>query len=87
MQIAVLVASGSFLLGYGCLRGYGAARAALQPLVHEGDATRSLVDSTRPLHARTRVRGALRNVVAAIAWLAISMYGMYLLTAGLEAGA
>ena len=44
--------------------------SALMPLVREGDPTRTLIDATRPVHARTRVRVMARNVVAAVGWLA-----------------
>jgi hypothetical protein len=87
MLSAVLLATGLFSVVYGCLRGYAAARAALLPLVREGDPTRSLIEATRPVHARTRVRIAARNVVLAVLWLGIAMYGMYLVTVGLEVAA
>lgn len=83
MLSAVLVATGSFLAVYGCLRGYLAARAALAPLAREGDPTRALVDATRPVLARTRVRVAARKVAMALAWVAIAMYGLYLATVGI----
>jgi hypothetical protein len=86
MLSAILVATGSFLAVYGCLRGYLAARAALVPLARDGDPTRALVDATRPVHARTRVRITARNVASAVAWLAISLYGLYLATVGIGAG-
>jgi hypothetical protein len=87
MTGVVLVSAGVFLAFWGAWRGYGAARAALVPLVRDGDPTRSLVDATRPVHARVRVRLAARNVVAAVVWLGIAMYGMYLATVGTEAWA
>ncbi len=83
MLSAVLVATGLFLAIYGSLRGCAAARLALLPLGREGEPTRTLVESTRPLHARTRVRGAARRLGLAFAWLAIAMYGLYLATVGL----
>ena len=85
MTALVLVCAGGFLAAYGCLRGYAAARGALLPLVREGDPTRSLIDASRPVHARTRVRVMARHVVLAIAWLALAMYGLFLATAGFEA--
>jgi hypothetical protein len=85
MTGVVLLASGLFLAGWGSWRGYAAARAALLPLVREGDPTRTLVDATRPVHARTRVRVAARHVLAGVAWLGFAMYGLYLATVGLEA--
>ena len=84
MLSAVLVASGLFLTVYGSLRGYAAARLALLPLVRDGEPTRTLVESARPLYTRTRVRGAARRLGLALAWLAIAMYGLYLATVGLE---
>jgi hypothetical protein len=87
MTGVVLVWAGVFLAFWGAWRGYGAARSALAPLVRDGDPTRSLVDATRPVHARVRVRLAARNVVTAVAWLGIAMYGMYLATVGMEAWA
>ena len=43
--------------------------------------------AARAVHARTRVRVAVRNVVFAVAWLAVAMYGLYLATVGMEARA
>jgi hypothetical protein len=80
----VLVLSGLLAVVYGSWRGYVAARSALAPLAHEGDPTRTLVETTRPLHARSRVRLAVRQVVLAVLWLSIAMYGLYLLTVGLS---
>ena len=82
---AVLVVSGLFATVYGTWRGYAAARAALMPLMREGEPTRTLIEAGRPLHARSRVRLAARQVVFAVAWLTIALYGMYLATAGLAA--
>jgi len=45
------------------------------------------VDASRPVHARTRVRAAARNVLLAVLWLAVAMYGLYLATVGLGARA
>ncbi len=87
MTGVVLVWAGVFLAFWGAWRGYGAARAALVPLLRDGDPTRSLVDATRPVHARVRVRMAARGVITAVAWLGIAMYGMYLATVGMEAWA
>jgi hypothetical protein len=83
MPTAVLVASGLFVTGYGCWRGYEAARAALAPFVRDGDQTRALVESTQPMHSRPRVRLAVRHVLLAVGWLALAMYGMYLATVGI----
>ena len=83
MTGVVLIWAGVFLAFWGAWHGYGSARAALVPLVRDGDPTRSLVDATRPVHARVRVRLAARNIVIAVAWLGIAMYGTYLATVGM----
>ena len=79
----VLVVSGLVAVAYGSWRGYAAARSALVPLVRDGDPTRTLIEATRPLHARSRVRFAARQVMLAVLWLCVAMYGLYLLTVGL----
>jgi hypothetical protein len=84
MTALVLLAAGAFLTAWGSWRGYLSARAALLPLVREGDATRTLIDASRPVHARTRVRIMARHVVLAVGWLAVAMYGLFLVTVGLE---
>jgi hypothetical protein len=80
MVDAVLVASGVVATVLGTWRGYVVAREALGPLVHEGDATRTLIDAGRPVHARMRVRLFARRVVSAMAWLALAMYGLFLVS-------
>jgi hypothetical protein len=87
MTGVVLVWSGVFLALWGAWRGYTAARSALLPLVREGDPTRSLVDAARPVRERARVRLAARHAALAVLWLGVAMYGMYLATVGMEAGA
>jgi hypothetical protein len=84
---AVLLATGLFALVYGSWRGYAAARAALLPLVREGDETRRLIEAARPIHARSRVRVVVRQVLLAIAWIMVAMYGLYLASAGAEVAA
>jgi hypothetical protein len=84
MTALVLLAAGTLLTAWGSWRGYQAARAALLPLVREGDATRTLIDASRPVHARARVRIMARHVVVAVGWLAVAMYGLFLVTVGLE---
>ena len=42
------------------------------------DATRTAVEATTPVAERARVRQAARNLVAAIAWLVIALYGLFL---------
>jgi hypothetical protein len=85
MPAAVLVMSGLFAMAYGSWRGYVAARSALVPLLREGDPTRTLIETARPIHARARVRLAVRHVLFALGWLAVAMYGMYLATVGMAA--
>jgi hypothetical protein len=84
---AVLVVCGLIAVAIGSWRGYAAARSALLPLVRAGDPTRTLIETTRPLHARARVRLAARHVALALAWLCIAMYGLYLFTAGMGGAA
>jgi len=76
---AVLLACGFVVIAIGTWRGYANARAVVAPLVHPGDATRAAVEATRPVAERLRVRQAARNLVAAIAWLVIALYGLFLL--------
>ncbi|HEY6569828.1 MAG TPA: hypothetical protein VIZ22_06035 [Candidatus Limnocylindrales bacterium] len=78
----VLLATGLAAAMYGAWRSYVAARSAVLPLVREGDPTRTLIDATRPLHNRTRVRMAARNVAIAIGWMVVAMYGLLLATVG-----
>jgi hypothetical protein len=81
-----LILSGSFLTAWGLWRGYAAARAALLPLARDaGEPTRGLIEASRPVYARARVRGALRNILHAVLWLSIAMYGLFLATVGMEA--
>ncbi len=82
MTALVLVFSGTFAVVWGLWRGYAAARAALLPLAHDGEPTRGLIEASRPVYARTRVRVAARNVALAVAWLIVALYGLYLLTVG-----
>ena len=85
MTAFVLILSGTFAVVWGLWRGYAAARAALLPLVHDGEPTRGLIEASRPVYARTRVRVAARNVAISVAWLGVAMYGLYLLTVGMQA--
>jgi hypothetical protein len=85
MTAVVLLVAGAFLAAWGGWRGYVSARAALLPLVRQGDPTRTLIDASRPVHARTRVRVMARHVLVAIAWLSVAMYGLFLATVGTEA--
>ncbi len=84
MLALVLVCTGLAAMAAGTWYGYAASRSALVPFVREGESTRALVESRKPVRERTRVRNAVRAVVAAVAWIGIALYGMYLLTVGLE---
>jgi hypothetical protein len=79
---AILLLSGFVAITYGSWRGYEAVRSALTPMLRDGDETRSLIDETRPVHTRTRVRIVARNGAVAVAWICVAMYGLYLVTAG-----
>ncbi len=68
---------------YAAWRSYVAARSALLPLVREGDPTRTLIEETRPVHARSRVRIAARNVAVSLGWLVVAMYGLFLASAAM----
>jgi hypothetical protein len=51
----------------------------MAPLAHPGDPTRTAVEATQPLAERARVRRMARNLAAAVAWLVIAMYGLFLI--------
>jgi len=79
-----LILSGSFLVAWGLWRGYAAARAVMLPLTRDGgEPTRGLIEASRPVYERTRVRVALRNAVLAVLWLLVAMYGLFLATVGM----
>ena len=75
---AVLILSGFTAVAIGTWRGYANARAVVAPLVHPGDATRTAIEATQPLAERARVRRMARNLAAAVAWLVLAMYGLFL---------
>jgi type IV secretory pathway TrbF-like protein len=79
----VLLLTGLAAATYGAWRSYVAARSALVPLVREGDPTRRLIEATRPVHVRTRVRVVARNVALSLGWMVVAMYGLYLATVGM----
>jgi hypothetical protein len=83
MLSAVLIATGLFATAWGCWRGWVAARAALAPLLHDGEPTRALVDASRPVYARARVRVAARNVAISVVSLGVALYGLFLATVGM----
>jgi len=84
MPALVLILAGTFALTYGLVRGYLSARAALLPLTGDGEPTRGLIEASRPVYARTRVRTAARHAALAVVWLVVAMYGLYLATVGVE---
>ena len=83
---AILLVSGLVVVAFGMWRGYANAREALGPLVHEGEPTRTAIERGRPLLARARVRLFARRVAVSLAWIAVAMYGGFLVSAGLEVG-
>jgi len=85
---AVLLACGLAATAIGTWRGYANARAVVAPLVHPGDATRdrTATEATAPVAEPARVRQAARNLVAAIAWLVIALYGLFLVATAEAAG-
>jgi hypothetical protein len=84
MVSLVLVLTGTVALAWGIVRGYLSARAALLTLSGEGEPTRTLIEASRPLYARTRVRASLRCALLAVLWLVVAMYGLYMATVGME---
>jgi hypothetical protein len=80
----ILLLAGLATLAVGLWRGYVVAREAIGPLVHEGDETRTLIDASRPVYARSRVRLFARRAAVATGWLVIAFYGLFLSTVGLE---
>ena len=80
----VLILTGTFALAWGPVRGYLAARVALLSLVGDGEPTRSLIESSKPVYARARVRATARRVASSVLWLTVAMYGLFLVTVGLE---
>jgi hypothetical protein len=77
----VLLACGLAATAIGTWRGYVNARAVVAPLVHPGDATPTAIEAATPVAEQARVRRAARNLVAAIAWLVIALYGLFLVAA------
>jgi len=84
MVALVLLGSGFVATAFGAWRGYAEARAALLPLARPGDPTRTLVEGSKPIRSRARVQLAARHVALSLAWLAVAMYGLLLITVGLE---
>lgn len=63
-------------------RSYSIARQALGPLVHDGEPTRTAIEAARPVQDRFRVRLFVRRLVAAVGWLVVALYGLYLISVG-----
>ena len=82
----VLIVCGFVVIAIGTWRGYANARAVVAPLVHPGDATRTAAEATSHVAEPARVRQAARNLVAAIAWLVIALYGLFLVATAEAAG-
>jgi hypothetical protein len=77
----LLFASGTVLLVIGFARGYAAARRAMTPFVHDGEPTRTAIESLRPLPMRPRVRAFASRVALSIGWLVLAFYGLFLVAA------
>jgi hypothetical protein len=82
----ILTVSGLVTLAFGAWRSWRAARGALGFLVHDGDPTRTALEAARPMHARFRVRLFARQVIVAVGWLLVAMYGLYLASVGQVTG-
>ena len=70
--------SGVIALVIGTWRGYANARLVVAPMVHPSEPTRTALEATQPVAERTRLRRAARNLVAAVGWLVLAMYGLFL---------
>ncbi len=84
MAALVLILSGTYALAWGLVRGYVSARAALLPMLGDGEPTRGLIEASRPIYERARVRAAMRQAAFAVLWLTVAMYGLFLVTVGVE---
>ena len=78
----LLTLCGFIALTVGGWRSYSIARQALGPLVHDGEPTRTAIEAARPLQDRFRVRLFVRRVAAAVGWLVVALYGLYLASVG-----
>jgi hypothetical protein len=85
MAALVLILTGTYALAWGLIRGWLSARRAVLPLVRDGEPTRRLIESSRPVYARARVRSSARSTATAVAWLLVAAYGLFLATVGVEA--
>jgi hypothetical protein len=78
----LVVGCGITVLAVAGWRSFTLARQALAPLVHDGEPTRTAIEAARPPHARFRVRQVARRVVAAVGWMIVALYGLFLIQAG-----
>jgi hypothetical protein len=81
----VLIVVGVAVVALAGWRGFTAVRVAVGPLVHDGDPTRSLIEATRPVHERSRIRAFARGVTLSVGWLIVALYGLFLVAAGMSA--
>ena len=65
----VVEVCGGMAVVIGSWRSYAVAREALAPLAHDGDPTRTEIESARPFPMRPRVRLFARRVAVSLAWL------------------
>ncbi len=77
---SVLLVSGLVATVVGTWRGYVNARDALGPVVHGGEPTRTALEGEQRVLDRPRVRRFLRNAAVSLGWLAIAMYGLFLIS-------
>ena len=77
----VLLVSGVAVIVIGLWRGYGAARMAVAPPAPDGDPTRAEIEASRPWIQRPRVRAFARHAIVSIGWIAVAMYGLFLVSA------
>lgn len=84
MAAIVLILTGTYALAFGLVRGFVSARRAVTPIGRDGEPTRGLIEASRPVLERMRVRTAIRHAAFALVWLAVAMYGLFLATVGVE---
>ena len=75
----VLQLCGVIAVAIALWRSYVATREAVGPLIHDGDPTRTAIEATRRVTDRPRVRLFARRLGVAIGWLAVAMYGLFLI--------
>jgi hypothetical protein len=66
----------------GSWSGYASARTALGPIVHDGDQTRTAVETDQPIYRRSRFRLVVHRVLASLGWLVVAGYGLFLAAVG-----